>query len=82
MGNVPVSLLEPQYKELEWMYKWLIPGGRYIPPGCTARQEIAIVVPFRGRDEHLRTLLYNLHPFLKRQKIMYQLYVVEQVSFY
>ncbi|KAI0216085.1 Beta-1,4-N-acetylgalactosaminyltransferase bre-4 [Lamellibrachia satsuma] len=53
-------------------------GGRWKPDGCVARQRVAVVIPFRDRDEHLRILLQNLHPVLQRQQLEYQIFVVEQ----
>ncbi|KAK2173092.1 hypothetical protein NP493_906g00047 [Ridgeia piscesae] len=59
-------------------HRELAVGGRWRPGACTARQRIAIVIPFRDRDEHLRILLQNLHPVLQRQQLEYQVFVVEQ----
>ena len=33
---------------------------------------------FRDRDQQLRMLLHHLHPILKRQNIIYCIYVIEQ----
>ena len=55
-------------------------GGVWRPPHCTARQKIAIIIPFRDRDKHLSILLQHLHPFLQRQGLDYQIFVIEQVS--
>jgi len=35
------------------------------------RQKVAIIIPFKDRDAHLKTLLYYLHPMLQRQQIHY-----------
>ncbi|CAH1225383.1 B4GALT2 [Branchiostoma lanceolatum] len=53
-------------------------GGKWRPPNCTARQKVAIVIPFRDREEHLQQLLSHLHPILQRQQLDYGVYVVEQ----
>ncbi|XP_068123462.1 beta-1,4-galactosyltransferase 1-like [Hyperolius riggenbachi] len=53
-------------------------GGRSKPDTCTALQKIAIVIPFRNREPHLEVWLYNMHPFLKKQRADYGIYVVEQ----
>ena len=34
---------------------------------------VAIIVPFRDRDTHLRIFLRHIHPFLMRQNILYRL---------
>ena len=33
---------------------------------------VAILVPFRDRESHLRIFLLNLHPFLIRQNLDYR----------
>ena len=43
------------------------------------RQEVAIIIPFKDREAHLRALLYYLHPMLNRQRAHYCVYVAEQV---
>ncbi|KAM9100494.1 beta-1,4-galactosyltransferase 1 isoform X2 [Sarcophilus harrisii] len=53
-------------------------GGRFTPEDCTALQKVAIIIPFRNRDEHLRYWLYYLHPFLQRQQLDYGIYVINQ----
>ena len=56
-------------------------GGHWSPDDCTARQRLAVVVPFRDRDAHLQTLVRHLHPFLQRQLVDYTIFVLEQVGF-
>lgn len=50
-----------------------------MPTECKPRESVAIIIPFRGREEHLRILLNNLHPVLYRQQLEYTVYIVEQV---
>uniref|UniRef100_A0A8C4QCS4 Beta-1,4-galactosyltransferase n=1 Tax=Eptatretus burgeri TaxID=7764 RepID=A0A8C4QCS4_EPTBU len=52
-------------------------GGHYSPP-CVAKDHVALIVPFRHREEHLRQLLHYLHPFLQKQQIDYTIYIVNQ----
>ncbi|XP_028816484.1 beta-1,4-galactosyltransferase 1 [Denticeps clupeoides] len=56
----------------------LKPGGRYQPPDCIALQKVAIIIPFRNRDEHLKFWLYYLHPILRRQQLDYGVYIINQ----
>ena len=42
--------------------------------------QVAILVPFRNRHEHLPVLLRHLIPMLQRQRLQFAFYVVEQVS--
>lgn len=54
-------------------------GGRYTPKDCKALQKVAIIIPFRNRDEHLKYWLFYLHPILQRQQLDYGIYVINQV---
>ncbi|XP_033986593.1 beta-1,4-galactosyltransferase 1 [Trematomus bernacchii] len=56
----------------------LQPGGRFRPRDCVAQQKVAIIIPFRNREEHLKFWLYYLHPILQRQQLDYGVYVVNQ----
>ncbi|CAB1337325.1 unnamed protein product [Coregonus sp. 'balchen'] len=53
-------------------------GGRFKPKDCVALQKVAIIIPFRNRDEHLKFWLYYLHPILQRQQLDYGIYVINQ----
>lgn len=55
-------------------------GGRYAPPDCMALQKVAIIIPFRNRDEHLKYWLYYLHPILRRQQLDYGVYIINQAG--
>ncbi|XP_064197811.1 beta-1,4-galactosyltransferase 2 [Anguilla rostrata] len=55
-------------------------GGRYTPPDCRAKQKVAIIIPFRHRDNHLKYWLHYLHPILRRQKIDYGIYIINQLG--
>ena len=44
------------------------------------RDSVAIVVPYRDRPDHLRILINHIHPFLMRQNLHYQVFVINQVS--
>ncbi|KAM7389268.1 hypothetical protein PAMP_023256 [Pampus punctatissimus] len=56
----------------------LQPGGRFKPKDCEALQKVAVIIPFRKRDEHLKYWLYYLHPILQRQQLDYGVYVINQ----
>ncbi|XP_051993092.1 beta-1,4-galactosyltransferase 1-like [Xyrauchen texanus] len=56
----------------------LFMGGRYKPSNCVALQKVAIIIPFRNRDEHLKYWLHFLHPVLQRQQLDYGVYIIEQ----
>lgn len=54
-------------------------GGRYTPKDCISPHKVAIIIPFRNRQEHLKYWLYYLHPILQRQQLDYGIYVINQV---
>ncbi|MBN3271183.1 B4GT1 galactosyltransferase, partial [Polyodon spathula] len=56
-------------------------GGRFTPQNCKALQKVAVIIPFRNREEHLKYWLYYLHPILQRQQLDYGVYVIHQVTF-
>ena len=56
----------------------LLDGGCWEPTDCIPRVKTAIIVPYKDREEHLKRLLYYLHPFLQRQQIGYCIFVAEQ----
>ena len=62
-------------EELESLFPYLLPGGRFHPEECTARHRVAIVVPYRDREDHLRTFLLNIHKFLRPQQLDYAIYL-------
>lgn len=39
---------------------------------------MAIIIPFRDREFHLKLFTQHLHPFLNKQLIEYKIYVIEQ----
>ncbi|XP_041074952.1 beta-1,4-galactosyltransferase 1-like [Polyodon spathula] len=53
-------------------------GGRFTPQNCKALQKVAVIIPFRNREEHLKYWLYYLHPILQRQQLDYGVYVIHQ----
>ncbi|XP_004712423.1 beta-1,4-galactosyltransferase 1 isoform X1 [Echinops telfairi] len=53
-------------------------GGRYAPTDCVSPHKVAVIIPFRNRQEHLRYWLYYLHPILQRQQLDYGIYVINQ----
>jgi len=53
-------------------------GGCWQPSDCHQRQNVAIIIPYKNREEHLRALLNTLHPILQRQNTAYCIYVAEQ----
>ncbi|XP_015985823.1 beta-1,4-galactosyltransferase 1 [Rousettus aegyptiacus] len=73
--NVPVdlTLVAKQNSEVKV-------GGRYAPKDCISSHKVAIIIPFRKRQEHLKYWLYYLHPILQRQQLDYGIYVINQAG--
>ncbi|KAK6053527.1 N-acetyllactosaminide 3-alpha-galactosyltransferase [Cooperia oncophora] len=80
VGRINVSFEEIPLEQLEEMYNYLEPGGHNIPDDCRAANRIAVIVPYRDRQSHLRILLNNMHRFLTKQKLDYSIIVVEQIE--
>jgi len=73
----------PSFKNISMHNSNLGKGGRFevCAPMNPSKEEIpniAIMVPYRGREPHLKYMLNHLHPILQRQRINYQIFVVEQ----
>ena len=65
----------------EWnLMKGLELGGSWRPPDCRPRYTVALVIPYKNRLDNLNTFLYNMHPFLQKQELSYQIFVAEQVN--
>ncbi|XP_062311850.1 beta-1,4-galactosyltransferase 1-like isoform X2 [Osmerus eperlanus] len=55
-------------------------GGWWRPGDCLSEQRVAVIVPFRNREEHLKFFLLYLHPLLQRQRQHYGVYVINQAG--
>uniref|UniRef100_A0A0B7B7N6 Beta-1,4-galactosyltransferase n=1 Tax=Arion vulgaris TaxID=1028688 RepID=A0A0B7B7N6_9EUPU len=55
-------------------------GGRLPPLTCTARERLAIIIPYSDRASHLHKLIHNLLPVLERQNIDATFFVIEQTT--
>ncbi|XP_008322270.1 beta-1,4-galactosyltransferase 3 [Cynoglossus semilaevis] len=75
--NFPSGLI---LADVEKKNPLVTPGGCYSPPDCEARHRTAIIIPYRHRENHLKYLLYHLHPFLQRQQLSYQIYIINQAG--
>lgn len=70
----------PSMDEMSSMFPDLELGGRWSPNECIAKHKVAIIVPYRDREPHLRAFLLNIHRFLQRQQVEYGIYIVEQAG--
>ncbi|XP_074662411.1 beta-1,4-galactosyltransferase 4-like [Tubulanus polymorphus] len=55
-------------------------GGWHRPDECVSRHKLAVIIPYRDRNQHLVLLLAHLHPILQRQQLDYRVFVVEQTG--
>ncbi|KAK2149901.1 hypothetical protein LSH36_432g01021, partial [Paralvinella palmiformis] len=77
-GFYNVRDIAPPFEFLEETHEELSAGGRWRPKLCLATSRVAIVIPFKNRELHLRRFLYNMHPFLQAQQLEYGIFVIEQ----
>nr|XP_015908188.2 beta-1,4-galactosyltransferase 4 [Parasteatoda tepidariorum] len=68
---------ETSLKELPKKLK-ILPGGRWYPKNCSSWQRVAIIVPYRNREAHLKIFLQHMHPFLQAQQLDYGIFLIEQ----
>ncbi|XP_035226531.1 beta-1,4-N-acetylgalactosaminyltransferase bre-4-like [Stegodyphus dumicola] len=80
VGRLKVLTDSPTFDQLEQMFYDLLPGGRFKPSNCLARSKVALIIPYRDREEHLRIFLHNMHPILQRQQLDYGIYVIEETA--
>uniref|UniRef100_A0A915Q2Y6 Beta-1,4-N-acetylgalactosaminyltransferase n=1 Tax=Setaria digitata TaxID=48799 RepID=A0A915Q2Y6_9BILA len=78
VGRIKVWYDKPTFEEIEQLYPYLEPGGHGKPKNCLSRHKVAIIVPYRDREVHLRILLHNLHSLLTKQQLDYAIFVIEQ----
>ena len=52
----------------------------YANHNCSSDYNVALIIPYRDRNDSLKLFLNNMHAYLTRQKINYKLYLVEPNS--
>ncbi|XP_032519233.2 beta-1,4-N-acetylgalactosaminyltransferase bre-4-like [Danaus plexippus] len=78
LGPISVNKTEIELDWVEKRYPEVRSGGIYSSSNCTARHRVAIIVPYRDRQQHLAIFLNHMHPFLMKQQIEYGIYIIEQ----
>ena len=79
-GKLPVPQEYPSWQEVIKKHSDISHGGRHRPSDCRARQRVAVIIPYRDRERHLRLLLYHVITIFKRHQMHFRIFVVEQVS--
>ena len=86
LGNLDIKHPSAQFNSFSFSMpadmnnKGIELGGRWTPSQCRARHNVAIVIPYKERLDNLNTFLFNMHPFMQRQELAYQFFVVEQIN--
>ncbi|MCL4132403.1 UNVERIFIED_CONTAM: hypothetical protein GTU68_040462, partial [Idotea baltica] len=75
-----VHLNIPSLEVQDQSHEELAPGGHFRPSDCQSRHKVALIVPFRDRERHMEIFLYNLIPFLEKQQIEFNIFIVEQAG--
>lgn len=71
--------LVTEYDEVDYGNKLnVMSGGAWEPRYCKYVHDVAVIVPYRGRENQLKSFLHHIHPFLQKQLISYRIFVVEQ----
>ena len=78
LGRVEAVLEERNWEDIENDLIEVKKGGEFYPSDCYSNESIAIIVPFRNREPHLRVFLNNIHKFLMRQNIHYRIFIISQ----
>ncbi|XP_050049401.2 beta-1,4-N-acetylgalactosaminyltransferase bre-4-like isoform X1 [Dermacentor andersoni] len=78
VGYIPTKMDVPSLEAVEGEFPDVMTGGRFRPKECTSRHRLAILIPYRNREEHLKIFIYNIHRVLARQQIDYGVFVIEQ----
>ena len=84
VGSLRVDQSVPASEEdidKDWDEKdWVLKGGAWRPTKCQAISKVAIIIPYRNREQQLKIFLRHMHPMLKRQLLDYRIMVIEQAG--
>lgn len=56
------------------------PGGLSQPKECKSNTKVAIIIPYRNRENNLKLFLKHIHPFLNKQQLDYAIYLIEPLE--
>ena len=76
--NVIEDVLD--WKDINGMHPTISKGGKYKPEECRSVSKVAVIIPYRDREEHLKIFLNYIHPILQRQRLEYGVYVINQAG--
>lgn len=83
VGKIKVNQPAPNFNPFSEKLLFKFPNytsinGRWRPVNCIPRHRVAVIIPFKDRLNNLKYFLTNMHPFLQKQQLEYQIFVVEQ----
>ena len=84
VGRIDVEETEFSFEALNKKYESMFnasSGGHWKPKECQAYYKVAIIVPYRDRELHLKLFLNHMHKILPNQLIDYSIYIIELVCF-
>lgn len=67
-----------QYKQQIFNNEEIRIGGEYYPDDCRPKFSSAIIIPYRQREEQLQKFLIYMHNYLRKQRIHYRIFIIEQ----
>lgn len=74
----PIESFEILNNELSFLN--ITSGGSFKPSEFEPKYKIAIIVPFRNRENNLKVFLKNIHPFLVKQGLEYSIFLIEPIE--
>lgn len=79
-GRLKMHLKAVDWDTISSKNKEVTSGGRFRPQNCTSRHRVALIIPYRNREEQLKIFLNHIHPILRRQDLDYGIYIVNQAG--
>ncbi len=83
LGRLDVKLADnlTEFTELSPELENIENGGFWAPKNCIPRAKVAVLVPLRNRPRQLEIFLRHTIPVLKRQLLLFRIFVIEQVGY-
>lgn len=78
--DLSISTEIPDDSTLQNLSRIVKEGGQYKPKNCKATENVAIIIPYRNRENNLKVFLLHMHPFLQRQQIQYRIFIIESAG--
>jgi len=77
----PMTSYKPTSADIDEMMRQLgVKNGCYTPVDCVPVEKVAIIIPFKDREDHLVKWLFHMHQLLVRQRRQYCVIVAEPIG--